>query len=135
MGLLPVIITCAATIFGSVGLWTYADHRKQHEEAKEDKQEEILAEVQSLHKDFYKLNARMDKRDADDARNRILRFADELRRQQRHSEEFFNQILEDINDYRAYCDEHPEYKNSKADDARKYILEVYHEVKANNEFI
>ena len=43
----------------------------------------------------------------------------------RHSKEMFDQINEDIDAYRKYCDKHPEYKNNKAVMAIGNIEKVY----------
>ena len=68
-----------------------------------DKLESVQKELKELGEKHNKLERRMDKDDADGCRTRILRFADELRRDVKHSEEFFNQILDDISDYERYC--------------------------------
>ena len=82
-----------------------------------------------------KLENRMDKDDADACRTRILRFADELRRGVEHSEEFFNQILDDVSDYEHYCLEHPNYKNNKAGNAIAEIDKVYQKCMEKNSFL
>ena len=81
------------------------------------------------------LEYRIDKDKADECRTRILRFGDELRRGVEHSEEFFNQILDDISDYERYCAEHPEYKNSKAVNAIAEIDKVYQRCMEKNSFL
>ena len=63
-----------------------------------DKLESVQKELKDLGEKHNKLERRMDKDDADECRTRILRFADELRRDVKHSEEYFNQILDDISD-------------------------------------
>ena len=59
-------------------------------------------------------------------RIRILRFSDELRRGVNHSEESFNNVLEDIDNYTEYCVEHEDvYINSKAYAAIRNIKSVH----------
>ena len=90
----------------------------------------------TMNKDMMdKLENRMDKDDADACRTRILRFADELRRGVEHSEEFFNQILDDVSDYEHYCLEHPNYKNNKAGNAIAEIDKVYQKCMEKNSFL
>lgn len=48
------------------------------------------------------------------ARKRILRFNDEILHDIRHSEEYFDDILSDIDTYEKYCNTHPEFPNNKA---------------------
>lgn len=100
-----------------------------------DKLESVQKELKDLGEKHNKLERRMDKDDADECRTRILRFADELRRDVKHSEEFFNQILDDISDYERYCAEHPEYKNSKAVNAIAEIDKVYQKCMEKNSFL
>lgn len=100
-----------------------------------DKLESVQKELKELGEKHNKLERRMDKDDADGCRTRTLRFADELRRDVKHSEEFFNQILDDISDYERYCTEHPEYKNSKAVNAIAEIDKVYQKCMEKNSFL
>lgn len=72
---------------------------------------------------------------ADGARSRILRFADELRVGTPHSEEMFNQILDDITFYQDYCSTHPHYQNQKAISAIALISEDYDERLKTNSFL
>ena len=65
-----------------------------------------------------------------DARRRILKFADECRRHERHSEEYFNDVLRDISYYKNYCDSHPAFQNERAvlaistcENAYKYCMD------------
>lgn len=100
-----------------------------------DKLETVENDVKNLKEKHDDLKNRMDKDDADECRTRILRFADELRRGVEHSEEFFNQILDDISDYERYCSERPEYKNSKAVNAIAKIDKVYQKCMGENSFL
>lgn len=100
-----------------------------------DKLETVETDIKNLKEKHDEMRCRMDKDDADDCRNRILRFADELRRGVEHSEEFFNQILDDITDYEQYCSEHPNYKNSKAVNAIAKIDKVYQKCMEENSFL
>lgn len=100
-----------------------------------DKLESVQDDVQNLQKKHDELRKRMDKDDTDQCRTRILRFSDELRRGVGHSEEFFNQILDDISDYERYCIEHPEYRNNKAGNAIAEIDKVYQKCMEKNSFL
>ncbi len=48
------------------------------------------------------------------ARYRIIRFNDEVRHDVKHTEEHFDQIIEDIDIYERYCRTHPSFPNGKA---------------------
>ena len=66
-----------------------------------------------------------DERNADMRRTRILRFNNELIREIPHTKEDFIDILADIDDYEAYCREHPDYRNNRATHAISNIGRVY----------
>lgn len=68
-------------------------------------------------------------------RTRILRFDDELISHVRHRKDMFEAILVDCDAYERYCKAHKGYVNSIAGDSIEHIREVYHECKANGEFL
>lgn len=53
----------------------------------------------------------------------------------KHSQENFDQVLSDIDDYEHYCNNHPEFKNNKTVAAKEKILKVYSERMDNNDFL
>lgn len=71
----------------------------------------------------------------DRARSRILRFSDEVSMERGHSEEHYDEILQDIDKYEKYCHEHPEYKNNKAVVAIGIIKDSYQDCKMNHSFL
>jgi len=79
------------------------------------------------------------KEDEDDKareqRYRILQFYDELCEDKRHSESHFEDILDDIDNYEAYCDKHPEFKNNRGKAAMQYITDTYYKVKNKGGFL
>lgn len=70
---------------------------------------------------------RLEINDVEDARRRVLRFADEERHNITHSEEHFGLINDDVKLYTNYCKAHPEYQNMKADSAMETIKAKYKE--------
>ncbi len=81
------------------------------------------------------LSDRMEKKDAIDARTRILRFDDECINLMRHSREMFEAVLIDCDEYLHYCDAHPGFKNSIADEAIEHVKTVYRRCKEDNDFL
>ena len=69
------------------------------------------------------------------ARQRILRFNDEILCDQRHSKEHFDEVLDDITQYEHYCNTHEDYKNDKAVLAIKTIRKVYEECMETHDFL
>ena len=89
-----------------------------------------------------KLEARLDKMEKADeerevlhARLRILRFGDECQHNVRHSQEHFDQVIEDIDNYEAYCTLHPDFKNNKAALTVSRIKEAYQRCLKDNDFL
>lgn len=68
-------------------------------------------------------------------RVRILRYADEMRLGVRHSKESFDQVLSDIDNYKRYCADHKDFKNSKTVAATQIILSTYSQCMDNNDFL
>lgn len=77
----------------------------------------------------------LNEREANSCRYRILRFDDEIRHNQKHTKEHFDQMLEDIDGYERYCYTHPNYKNSKAVHAIANIKNTYSECAQDNTFL
>jgi len=117
---------------GLIGLIEFLIRRSDE---KKDKNSEVLAALKSIKDKIVGIESRMDKENADNARRNILSFDDELRRGMEHSEESFNQVLQDIKYYRNFCRSHEDYENDKATSAIKHIRETYDRVKAENKFI
>lgn len=96
---------------------------------------EIMAEVKELNKRMDKAEEKAEEREIKNARIRILRFGDECKNNVDHSEEHFDQILEDINCYEVYCSEHPEFKNNKAKLTIEIIKDSYQRRLLKNDFL
>ena len=69
------------------------------------------------------------------ARQRILRFNDEILFEKRHSKEHFDEILDDIDIYEEYCRTHEDYENNKAVLAIATIREVYKDCLKTHDFL
>lgn len=100
--------------------------------AKVDVLENTVAEIQKVND---KRAAQEDERNACIARQRILRFGDEVRHGQNHSEEHYNDILDDITAYEKYCSAHKDFKNQKAQSTIKIIVQAYEKHMQHNDFL
>lgn len=69
------------------------------------------------------------------ARQRILRFNDELLFRTTHSKEHYDDVLEDINRYEQYCHDHPDFINNKAHRAIDNIRKEYDTHLQNHDFL
>lgn len=104
--------------------------------------QEIVDKLDVLEKKVVRLEERDDEQDrlaekekALSARRRIIRFADECRRKEKHSEEYFNNVLEDISDYKQYCNDNPDFENEKAVLATERIETVYNHCLEFDDFL
>ena len=100
-----------------------------------DKLDQQAKDVESLHTQTQNITDRLEQKDAEDARNHILRFGDEIKNKVRHSEEYFNQILDDITKYEQYCETHKEFKNARTVATVKIINEVYQKCLKEKDFL
>jgi hypothetical protein len=96
---------------------------------------ELIDKVDGLAVDMKKNKDDDDEQWASLSRSHILRFGDELRHGVAHSQEHFDQILEDISKYEQYCDGHPTYKNGKAKASIKLIKNTYQKCLEENNFL
>ena len=104
-------------------------------EALESKIDNLEHRVDSLNTQVKKLKDSTDEDRAVTARARILRFADELFREQRHSKDSFDSTLTDIDYYEKYCIEHPNFKNNQTVMSVKHIKRVYEERLEKHDFL
>ena len=82
-------------------------------------------DIDKLKDSFTRFEGEESEKDAMGARRRILRFNDELLREERHSKEYFDDILEDLKIYDAYVKSHPSYINGRTEMAEKNIRRCY----------
>lgn len=126
----------AALIAAAVSIISLCLQRKwKKDDQSAGKLDEISAEVQSVKNTLTAHIATDAEADAKQARRRIIDFSDECRRGTRHSEEHFDNVLEDIDAYEKYCAAHPQFENRKAVQSIRFIVEIYDECKRKNDFI
>ncbi len=95
---------------------------------------EVLTEIKAVNSRLDNHIQRAEEGKADERRTRILRFNNELIRDIPHTKEEFIDVLADIDDYEAFCKEHPDYKNSRATYAIANIGRVYNERLQKHDF-
>ena len=92
-------------------------------------------QINSLEEAFDQKAKEDSEKEAKAARRRILRADDEIRMGMKHSKDFFEDVLRDIDAYEEFCDEHPHFKNRCAESAIRNIAETYDTCKAQNSFL
>lgn len=91
--------------------------------------------VSSLEGDVGKIQSENDERNAILCRVRILRFGDEIRRGLKHSQDSFDQVFSDMDEYDDYCRLHEDFKNNKTVVTQVKIREEYARCLAENNFL
>ena len=141
-GIVVVILSIIQIAPIKVDPWTWLARRigKAFNQEMLEKQDAFQKESQEYRKNndlqIKSIFNLIDKRGAEEARNRILRFGDEIKSKQiRHSEEYYNQILDDMTNYEKYCHEHPDFKNERTIATEKIIRSEYAEHIRNNDFL
>jgi hypothetical protein len=92
-------------------------------------------QIDALEEAFNQKNKEDAEKEAKAARRRILRADDEIRMGMKHSKDFFEDVLRDIDAYEGFCDEHPHFKNRCAESAIKNVSDTYDTCKAQNSFL
>ena len=117
------------------GVLSFIQFLIQRRDGREDKLDGIRKAVEKTNSRIDGLEASQKQKDAEDARRQVLLFADEIRREIAHSEESFNQVLDDIHTYENYCRIHEEYQNNKAMGSIQLVIDTYYQCKKSNNFI
>lgn len=100
-----------------------------------EKQLELERKVDNLEKRDNEQDAKQEEEKALAARRRILRCSDEIRRGDKHSEEYFNDVLGDITFYKNYCSQHEHFQNEKAVLAIAVVEKVYQHCIDKDDFL
>lgn len=132
-----IIIACGGSIITAiVAITTLMLNRKwQKEDRTADRITELSGKVDNVASEL-KAHIEANEMEAvQSARVRILRFADECRREEKHSKEFFDSVLDDIDIYEHYCESHPKFKNNKTVASTKIIKDLYKECVLGDKFI
>lgn len=96
----------------------------------------IKEAVSELQKDVINIKANGEALEAKNARRRILRFNDELlKNNTNHSKEYFDDVLDDTTEYLRYCEKNPDFKNGKATLAIENIERVYRNCMEKKSFL
>lgn len=101
----------------------------------DDRDSAMTQDIKTLNDEVKALRAEIGANEAREMRGRIIRFADEIRCDQIHSSEHYNELLLDITNYETYCSEHPDFKNNVATEAIRLIKEKNYQHSINRDFL
>lgn len=123
--LIQVLEACAPILIALIGIIpTIRSNRKKTQESIEQVQKTLDKHIKEDENDK-----------ARNQRYRILIFYDELCEGRRHSESHFEDILDDISDYKMYSLKHPDFRNSRGAIAMHDIESTYKKIKSKGGFL
>lgn len=154
---MQAVLTILLSIVGSSAVFGFIQFMITRKDNKNEKLDKLSKDIKEVNESVAKLSGEMSKKIddlseemkagdaklreesmrtvADTRRVRILRGSDEIKLKMRHSEEWFDQMNEDITEYEKYCESHPGYKNNKAVHAITNINSVYAKALEENDFL
>jgi len=127
-------LTFLSMILGGAFL-TFLQFLINRHDMKNEKMQSMMDDIKSIKEELNRIWEDIEEDKATDARIRILRFSDEIRHGVRHSKEHFDQTNDDIDDYRTYCNDHPDYENNRSVQAIANIERVYQKCLQENDFL
>lgn len=119
-------VSVIVAIFGSAGFWQWISAQGS---------KELKAEMKKIRVEFGEMKDAEELKEVKNSRRRILRFNDEIINHVRHSREYFDDILEDVNAYESFVRKNPDYQNGKCTLAIENIERVYRECMKEGNFL
>ena len=114
-----VVIPLVVAVVSSGALFSFVQFLISLHFSRKDKSQEIETKLDEL-------SERIDRNQAVLARTHILRFADEQHSGViKHSKEYFQQTIADIDTYEEYCTAHPKFSNGLTVLAAQYIKDEF----------
>lgn len=129
------IITIVLSVFGGGALLSFLQYLINRYDTKSGKHNAIMEAINKVKDELDTLRGEINEDRATNARIRILSFSDEIRHNVKHSKESFDQMMQDIDTYKRYCDKHPEYRNNRAVMAITNIERVYSDCLKEHNFL
>lgn len=123
---LIVAVVCA--VVASSGFWTWLS-------GKSVQYKKIQKAIDYLTKAVSDLDDKLELDKINNLRWRILGFDSELRKNEKHTQEEFIEIISAIDEYEAYCQTHAGYRNNKAKFAIENIKNNYQERQKERDYL
>lgn len=122
--LITGFVSIAVALISSNGFW-----------ARMEKKNGIKDSIAEISKQQQGLSKKIDENEAKGARRRILRFADELLQKKKHTKDYFDDVLADIDMYDRYCKANPDFPNNRTMMAEANIKMAYKERLEEHDFL
>ena len=96
---------------------------------------DLLEAVNNLSAEIDEIKEDMARGKAENQRTKIIRFGSEIRLREKHTKDYFDEIMTDITEYEKYCDTHPDFKNNITSASSEIIKETYKRCLEENSFL
>ena len=132
-------VAIISAVFASGGFWAFLQFiATKHSEKRSTTAKMLIAakeDIARISQQQEDLSKKIDENEAKGARRRILRFSDELTQQVRHTKDYFDDVLADIDMYERYCEDHPKFPNNRTLMAETAIKATYQQCLAEHDFL
>lgn len=122
--ILPIMVA----IFASTGFWSWLSQRKASNK-------DLMDAITSISDKVNEIDYKVDQNEAVSCRARLLAFNKELINKEKHTQEEFDQCLEDCDKYEKFCAAHPNFKNNKAALSIENIKRCYKVCEEKGDFL
>ena len=122
MDIFKILVTIGELVAGG-SILAFIQFLINRHDKKHDRFAEIMETMQDIRKEVQEIKKDASKSEAIRSRTSILRFQDELYNDIKHSREYFDQVLDDIETYEKFCHENPDFQNGRTKAAAQYIRE------------
>lgn len=132
------VATIAMTVISGLlggGLIAFVQFLITRKDNKDQRFKDITESIEKLVTKMDELDAKEDRHNAEARRIRILRFADEMLQDHKHSKDSWDQAIVDCEEYEQYCDKHPKFKNGQTEATVKFINEGYQDRLKKHDFL
>lgn len=129
------LISLGGAIIGSGGITAIIQHVLSKKDKNKEAFEHIDQRFDTVEENVHLIDEKIDYNEAQRARTQILRFNDEIYDGKLHTKEHFTEILDAIDRYNHYCENHPDFKNMRTVHAQERINDVYKKCEKEHGFL
>ena len=134
MDVATIAMTVTSGLLGG-GLIAFIQFLITRKDNKDQRFKDITESIEKLVTKMGELDAKEDRHNAEARRIRILRFADEMLQDHRHTKDSWDQVIADCEEYEQYCKDHEKFKNGHTEATVTFIREQYHERLEKHDFL
>ena len=134
MDVATIAMTVTSGLLGG-GLIAFIQFLITRKDNKDQRFKDITESIEKLTNKMDELDAKEDRHNAETRRIRILRFADEMLQDHRHTKDSWDQVIADCEEYEQYCKDHEKFKNGHTEATVTFIREQYHERLEKHDFL